>query len=263
MSGLAGAPLLSGMILRPAGGMGHALSPGVSAMRVLLVEDEPSAAAMLAKALREQSYAVDVARTAREAEYLFSLAEYDAVLLDVGLPDLDGFSFCGRIRSSGSIVPVIMLTARDAIESRIAGLDTGADDYIVKPFDLGELFARIRAAIRRGGRPMTPSVLVMRDLEIDRRERQVRRAGRPILLTAREYALLEYLALHAGEVVGRAAIAEHVWDATHEAASNVIDVCVQRLRRKIDLPGQESLIVTRRSEGYMFTIAPTHAAPPT
>jgi DNA-binding response OmpR family regulator len=228
-------------------------------MRLLLVEDEPSGAATLAKALREQSYAVDVATTVGEAEYLFALAEYDAVLLDIGLPDADGFAFCAHVRSSGSIVPILMLTARDAVESRIAGLDTGADDYIVKPFDLGELFARIRAAIRRGGRPMAPSVLVIRDLEIDRRQRQVRRAGRPILLTAREYALLEFLALHADEIVGRAAIAEHVWDATHEAASNVIDVCVQRLRRKIDVPGVPSMIVTRRSEGYMLTGAPTEA----
>jgi two-component system copper resistance phosphate regulon response regulator CusR len=231
-------------------------------MRLLLVEDEPNAAAMLAKALREQSYAVDIARTAREAEYLYSLTEYDAVLLDIGLPGVNGFSFCRWVRSTGSIVPVIMLTARDAVESRIAGLDTGADDYIVKPFDLGELFARIRAAIRRGGRPMAPSILTTSNLEIDRRQRQVRRAGEPILLTAREYALLEYLALRAGEVVGRAAIAEHVWDATHEAASNVIDVCVQRLRRKIDRPGQPSLIVTRRSEGYMLLRTPTEGPSP-
>ena len=229
-------------------------------MRLLLIEDEPSAATLLAKALREQSYAVDVARTAGDAEYLFSLAEYDLVLLDVGLPDLDGLALCARIRAAGSIAPVIMLTARDAVDSRIAGLDSGADDYIVKPFDLGELFARIRAAIRRGGRPLAPAVITIGDLEVDRPRRQARRSGQPVLLTAREYGLLEYLALRAGEVVGRAAIAEHVWDATHEAASNVIDVCVQRLRRKIDRPGEPSLIVTRRSEGYMLALPPSERA---
>jgi two-component system copper resistance phosphate regulon response regulator CusR len=225
-------------------------------MRLLLVEDEPSAAGVLAKALREQSYAVDIAKTGKDADYLFSLAEYDAVVLDVGLPDIDGFELCARFRASGSTVPVIMLTARDAVDSRIAGLDTGADDYITKPFDLGELLARLRAAIRRGGQPIAPSVITIGGLEIDRRQRHISRGGQRILLTAREYALLEYLALRAGEVVGRATIAEHVWDATHDGASNVIDVCVQRLRRKIDEPGQPSLIVTRRAEGYMLTTTP-------
>jgi DNA-binding response OmpR family regulator len=146
-----------------------------------------------------------------------------------------------------------MLTARDAVEARIAGLDSGADDYLTKPFDLGELLARLRAVIRRGRRPLTPAVLKVGALELDTRARRAARRGKPLVLTAREYALLEHLVLHVGEVVGRAAIAEHVWDAPYEEMSNVIDVCVQRLRRKIDDPGRPSLIVTRRGEGYMLS----------
>jgi two-component system copper resistance phosphate regulon response regulator CusR len=150
-----------------------------------------------------------------------------------------------------------MLTARDAVQARIAGLDSGADDYLTKPFDFGELLARLRALIRRGRRPLTPLVLRVGPLELHTRARQAWRAGEPLVLTAREYALLEHLVLHADEVVGRAAIAEHVWDAPYEAMSNVIDVCIQRLRRKIDGPGQPSLIVTRRGEGYMLSAPQT------
>jgi two-component system copper resistance phosphate regulon response regulator CusR len=152
-----------------------------------------------------------------------------------------------------------MLTARDAVEARIAGLDGGADDYLTKPFDFGELLARLRAVIRRGGRPLTPSVLKVGSLEMDLRARRAFRSGRSLPLTAREYALLEYLALHAGEVVSRAAIAEHVWDAHYNAMSNVIEVFIQRLRRRIDDPCQPSLIVTRRGEGYMLTVPPLPA----
>jgi two-component system copper resistance phosphate regulon response regulator CusR len=168
------------------------------------------------------------------------------------LPLRDGLSVCRELRRVGSTVPVLMLTARDAVEARIAGLDGGADDYLTKPFDFGELLARLRAVIRRGSRPLTPSLLQVGPLEMDMRARRAFRSGRSLLLTAREYALLEYLALHAGEVVGRAAIAEHVWDAHYNALSNVIDVFIQRLRRRIDAPGQPSLIVTRRGEGYML-----------
>lgn len=220
-------------------------------MRVLLVEDEPQAARMLAQGLREAAYAVDVAGDGRTARYQASLAEYDAVILDVMLPDEDGFAVCRALRNDRPHLPILMLTARDAVEARIAGLDSGADDYLTKPFDLGELFARLRAVIRRGERPLAPAEVTVGHLRLDLRARQALRSGQAVLLTAREFALLEYLALHAGQVVARAAIAEHVWDAPFESLSNVIDVMIQRLRRKIDVDGP-SLIVTRRGEGYML-----------
>ena len=222
-------------------------------MRILLVEDEPRAAQMLAKGLREEAYAVDMVGDGEAAIYQAAITEYDAIILDVMLPLQDGLAVCREIRREGSAVPVLMLTARDAVEARIAGLDSGAVDYLTKPFDFGELLARLRAVIRRGRRPVTPSILRVGPLELDTRARRVLRHGEPLILTAREYALLEHLVLHADAVVGRAAIAEHVWDAPYEAMSNVIDVCVQRLRRKIDDPQRPSLIVTRRGEGYMLS----------
>ena len=221
-------------------------------MRILLVEDEPRAAQMLAKGLREEAYAVDVVEDGESAVYQVAITEYDAIVLDVMLPLKDGLAVCRAIRQEGSTVPVLMLTARDAVEARIAGLDSGADDYLTKPFDFGELLARLRAIIRRGARPPTPVILRVGPLELDTRARRVRRFGQPLTLTAREYALLEHLVLHANRVISRAEIAEHVWDAPYQAMSNVIDVCIQRLRRKIDEPGRPSLITTRRGEGYML-----------
>jgi DNA-binding response OmpR family regulator len=223
-------------------------------MRVLLVEDEPRAAQMLSKGLREQTYAVDVARNGEDALYQAAITDYDAVVLDVMLPGLDGFEVCRQLRGSGSNVPVLMLTARDAVESRISGLDSGADDYLIKPFDFGELLARLRALIRRGRLPLTPAVLSLGALRIDLRARQAHRGKELVRLTSREFALLEFLVRHAGEVVGRAAIAEHVWDSPFESMSNVIDVMIQRLRRKIDDPRATSLITTRRGEGYMLSL---------
>jgi DNA-binding response OmpR family regulator len=223
---------------------------------LLLVEDEPHAAHMLAKGLREQAYAVDVAADGEDAVYQAAIADYDAIVLDVTLPLLDGLAVCRQLRREGLHTPVLMLTARDAVESRIAGLDSGADDYLTKPFDFGELLARLRALIRRRAQPVRPTSVTVGSLRLDMRARQAFRDGTPIVLTAREYALLEHLVLHAGEVVGRADIAEHVWDASYEAQSNVIDVCIQRLRRKIDRPGQPSSIVTRRGEGYMLLANP-------
>jgi DNA-binding response OmpR family regulator len=230
-------------------------------MRVLLVEDEPHAARLLAKGLREQAYAVDVAGAGPDALYHAAITDYDAIVLDVMLPGLDGFEVCRELRRNGSSVPVLMLTARDAVEARIAGLDSGADDYLVKPFDFGELLARLRAVIRRGKLPLTPAVLELGAIRVDLRARQARRGAQSIALTSREFALLEFLALHAGEVVGRGAIAEHVWDAPFETMSNVIDVMIQRLRRKIDAPGAPSLIATRRGEGYML-VAPAPCSTP-
>jgi DNA-binding response OmpR family regulator len=228
-------------------------------MRVLLVEDEPRAAQVLAKGLREQSYAVDVAGNGEEALYQAAITEYDAIVLDVMLPGLDGFEVCRELRRGGSNVPVLMLTARDAVDARITGLDSGADDYLIKPFDFGELLARLRAVIRRGRLPLTPALVRVGNLRLDLRARQATRHDQTIKLTSREFALLEFLVLHAGEVVGRGAIAEHVWDSPFETMSNVIDVMIQRLRRKIDDPGGPSLITTRRGEGYMLA-AVTQAA---
>jgi DNA-binding response OmpR family regulator len=219
-------------------------------MRLLLIEDEPDAARMLARGLREQAYAVDVATDGREGAYRASIADYDAIILDVMLPSLDGLEVCRQLRGNGSSVPILMLTARDSVDARIAGLDSGADDYLTKPFDFGELLARLRAVIRRGVRPTLPEQIHIGRLELDTRGRRVLKAGREVPLTSREYALLEYLARRVGDVVGRADIAEHVWDDSYEPLSNVIDVYIQRLRRKLDEPGRESIIRTRRGEGY-------------
>jgi DNA-binding response OmpR family regulator len=219
-------------------------------MRVLLVEDEPQAAQVLAKGLREQSYAVDIAVDGDSALFQVGTTDYDAVILDVMLPVRDGFAVCRAIRESGCGVPILMLTARDAVEARIEGLDSGADDYLVKPFDFGELLARLRALVRRGSRPLLPERLVVGTLVLDTRSRRVRVANKAVPLTAKEYALLEYLARRAGDVVSRADIAEHVWDEHYDPLSNVVDVYVQRLRRKLDAPGAPSLILTRRGEGY-------------
>ena len=207
---------------------------------------------MLAKGLREQTYAVDVAADGRKVLELVTISDYDAVILDVMLPFVDGLELCQQLRSSGSQVPVLMLTARDSVDARIAGLDSGADDYLTKPFDVGELYARLRALIRRGVRPAMPVRMTAGPLEIDSRSHRVMCRGELVSLTKREYALLEYLVRRAGEIVGRADISEHVWDGSSDPMSNVIDVFIQRLRRKIDLPGQDSVIQTRRGEGYLL-----------
>jgi len=225
-------------------------------MRILLVEDEPNAAHVLAKGLREQAYAVDIAVDGDDALFQAGTTDYDAVVLDVMLPRKNGFVVCRSIRESGCAVPILMVTARDAVDARIEGLDAGADDYLVKPFDFGELLARLRALIRRGRLPILPERIVVGPLAVYTRSRTVRVRSRDILLTAKEYALLEYLARRAGDVVGRADIAEHVWDDHYDPLSNVVDVYVQRLRRKLDQAGSESLIRTRRGEGYQLVAAP-------
>ena len=224
-------------------------------MRLLLVEDEPNAARVLSRGLREHAYAVDVATDGNAALFQVETTDYDAVVLDVMLPLKDGFAVCRAMRAAGCAVPVLMLTARDAIDARIQGLDSGADDYLVKPFDFGELLARLRALIRRGQRPILPERMAIGALILETRSRRAWMGTREVLLTAKEYALLEYLARRAGDVVSRADIAEHVWDEHYEPLSNVVDVYVQRLRRKLDRRGSDSLIRTRRGEGYQLSAA--------
>ncbi len=205
----------------------------------------------VARGLREATYAVDVATCGDDALYQNSINDYDVIILDVTIPQPDGFEVCRRIRASGQRVPVLMLTACDAVEDRISGLDTGADDYLTKPFEFGELLARLRALLRRGGE-LRPEKITVADLELDTRAQRATRDGRAIDLTTKEYALLEFLARERGRIVGRAEIAEHVWDENFDPFSNLIEVYVNRLRRKIDDQSSVPLIHTRRGAGYVL-----------
>ncbi len=220
-------------------------------MRVLLVEDEERMARFIARGLREAAYAVDVAANGEEALYQAAINTYDSIILDVMIPEKDGFEVCRELRSAGQRVPVLMLTARDAVEDRITGLDTGADDYLTKPFEFGELLARLRALLRRGGEVRDTKIMVA-DLTIDTRGQTVTREGKKIELTTKEYTLLEYLARECGRVVGRAEIAEHVWDEEFDPFSNLIEVYINRLRRKVDDGFSQQLIHTRRGAGYVL-----------
>ena len=221
-------------------------------MRVLLVEDDRRIASFVAKGLRENAYAVDVAGDGEEATYLASVNRYDLFVLDVNLPVKDGFEVCAELRNSGNSKPVLMLTARDALEDRISGLDTGADDYLVKPFEFRELLARLRALSRRAVEIRSPKISVA-DLEIDTLSQTVRRGGQPIELTAKEYGLLEFFALNTGRVVGREEISEHVWNESFDPFSNLIEVYVKRLRNKLDEGRPNNLIQTRRGAGYILS----------
>ena len=221
-------------------------------MRILVVEDEPAAAAVLAKGLREHSYAVDVAADGAAAMAQASSTDYDLVILDVLLPRINGLELCRRLRDFGATVPILMLTARGGLEQRVEGLDAGADDYLSKPYHFPELLARIRALLRRGP-ALTSAELLVADLIIDTRARTAARAGRDVALTTKEFALLEYLARHQGHVVSRGDIAEHVWDDSFDPDSNLIEVYIQRLRRKIDDGHAPKLIQTRRGAGYTLT----------
>ncbi|HEV7860489.1 MAG TPA: response regulator transcription factor [Pyrinomonadaceae bacterium] len=220
-------------------------------MRILLVEDDARIARFVSQGLREQTYAVDATDDGDDALYKASINDYDAIILDVMLPGRDGFEVCRELRATGSNVPVLMLTARDAVQDRIKGLDTGADDYLTKPFEVAELLARLRALLRRG-HVVRPARITIADLSIDTRAHLVTRGGRNIELTAKEYALLEYLARERGRVLGRGEIAEHVWDENFDPFSNLIDVNINRLRRKVDDGFSAPLIHTRRGAGYML-----------
>ena len=213
-------------------------------MRILIIEDEADLLASLAKALRETGYAVDTAADGAEGLWKAESWDYDAIVLDVMLPRLDGWAVLQRLRASKK-TPVLMLTARDAARDRVRGLDTGADDYVVKPFDLDELFARLRALVRRAA-GQARNVIEIGELTIDTASRRVTRAGQTIALTAREYALAEFLALHRGEVVTRTVLYEHLFDEDDDTLSNLLDVHVSNIRKKLGI----EFITTVRGQGY-------------
>jgi heavy metal response regulator len=218
-------------------------------MRVLVVEDEHKIAGFIKQGLQEEQYAVDVAFDGESALDFLSGAEYDVIVLDVMLPKKDGVEICRALRERGVRTPVLMLTARDAVEDRVRGLDSGADDYLVKPFAFAELLARLRALLRRGS-ATTSSQLQVGDLVLDTRTRRATRADRTVDLTAREYALLEYLMRNAGQVLSRTQIMNHLWNYDFLGSSNVVDVYVGYLRRKIDEGFPTRLLHTVRGAGY-------------
>jgi len=215
-----------------------------TAMRVLIVEDEPDLLRSLGQALREEGYAVDTAADGEEGFYKADNYDYDAIVLDVMLPKMDGWEILKRLRKSKK-TPVLMLTARDQTRDRVRGLDTGADDYLVKPFDLDELFARLRSIIRRSNNKTT-NLIEVGPVKIDTAARQVSLKNKPVELTAREYALVEFMALHRGEVVTRTQLYEHLFDENDETLSNLLDVHVSNVRKKLGA----DFIVTRRGHGY-------------
>ncbi len=220
-------------------------------MKILLVEDDPKVATFIVRGLTEEGFVVDHAPDGEGGLHLASAGIHQVLILDVLLPGRDGFDVLARLRERGVQSRVLMLTARDAVEDRVRGLDGGADDYLVKPFAFSELLARVRALMRR---PLTsePAMLAMADLQVDTRERRVRRAGRPISLTTKEFAVLAHLLRHAGQVVSRTRLAEHVWDENFDPMSNVIDVTVYHLREKVDRGFEPKLIHTIRGAGYVM-----------
>src|SRR5215813_11423529 len=220
--------------------------------RVLIVDDEPAVRAALDRALRLDRYEVELAADGREALDRLAETRLDAVILDVAMPGIDGLEVCRRLREAGDRTPVLMLTARDSVDDRVQGLDCGADDYLVKPFALKELLARLRALLRRQ-HPYQPGRLEMGSLVVDPTTHSVERAGQPIELTPRVFALLEYLLYHPNQVVTREMIEQHIWNYDFECESNVIDVYIRRLRRKIDDPFAFKLLTTVRGVGYRLT----------
>jgi two-component system OmpR family response regulator len=218
-------------------------------MRLLVVEDTPKMSALLRRAFRGDGYAVDVQASGADAVWMACECDFDAVILDVGLPDLDGFDVCRQLRERSRWMPILMLTARDAVPDRVRGLDAGADDYLTKPFSMEELRARVRALVRRGPSER-PAVLTVDGLVLDPATRSVSRAGVPIGLAAKEFAILEYFMRHPGQVISRARFLEHVWDFAQSGDSNVVDVYVRILREKIDRPFGMRSIETVRGAGY-------------
>ncbi len=220
-------------------------------MRLLVVEDDSELAGIVAQGFAEHHLEVVVARTAAEAWERAMFGTYDVIILDVVLPDGNGFAICGQLRGRGLTTPILMLTARDAVDDRVRGLEAGADDYLTKPFAFRELLARVRALARRQP-ALAPEQVQVANLSVDLARRRVSRGSHSISLTAREFALLEFFARHEGIVVDRAAIAAHVWDDNHDPFTNVLEVLVRRLRRKIDDDFEPKLIHTIRGAGYRF-----------
>ena len=220
-------------------------------MRILVVEDEKKLASFIRRGLKEKGYAVDVAADGNEGLFLAEVNPYDLIILDIMLPGKDGISICRELRKNKNNSPVLILTARDDVEDKINGLDSGADDYLTKPFAFGELLARARALMRRKQEHKTTKLRVA-DLELDQLTRKVSRGGRTIELTSTEYSLLEYLMLHAGQVVTRTMISEHVWNDDFDTFSNVINVYINYLRKKIDSDFEKKLIQSVRGTGYIL-----------
>lgn len=220
-------------------------------MRVLIVEDDPGLSAIIKTGFAEQGIQVVAVSTYADGLMKALLGSLDVIVLDVMLPGGNGFDLCRELRAREIATPILMLTARDTVDDRVAGLEVGADDYLTKPFAFRELLARIRALGRRRGTPL-PETLRAGDLEVDLQAHRVRRAGKAIELTAKEFALLEFFILHKGQVVDRAAITAHVWDENHDPFTNVLEVLVRRLRRKIDDEYPTKLIQTLRGAGYRF-----------
>lgn len=228
-------------------------------MRILLVEDDRKAARILAKGLTEEGFVVDLAGSGEEAEDLAGINDYDLIVLDWLLPGVPGIDVCRRLRHRRLATPILMLTARDAVVDRVTGLDAGADDYVTKPFAFAELLARIRALLRRAEGVRSP-VLEVADLRLDPVEHRVSRGGEPVELTAKEYAILEYLMRHAGRLVTRTELGEHVWQEEHDNLTNLVDVHVSHLRRKVDTGRADALIHTVRGRGFRLA-APSQADP--
>jgi two-component system, OmpR family, response regulator len=218
-------------------------------MRVLVVEDTPKMASLLRRGLTEEGYAVDVVGTGVDAVWLATEQSFDAIVLDVVLPDIDGFEVCRRLRRANRWAPLLMLTARDDVSDRVRGLDSGADDYLTKPFAFEELFARVRSLVRRGPHERSP-ILEIGDLALDPAEHSVRRGEHQVDLTPKEFALLQYLMQHPREALSRAQLLEHVWDFAFEGDPNIVDVYIGYLRDKIDRPFKRASVETVRGVGY-------------
>jgi DNA-binding response OmpR family regulator len=220
-------------------------------MRILIVEDDTDLGEFIGKGLREERYAVDLAVDGEEGLQLAGENPYQLIILDIMLPKLDGFTVCRRLRANGNTTPILLLTARDSIQDRVSGLDTGADDYLTKPFAFVELLARVRALMRRGG-PQHLARLKAADLELDPASRRAWRAGREITLTNKEYALLEFFLRNKNRVLTRTAIIQHVWDLSYDPMTNIVDAHVRALRAKMDRDFSPPLITTVRGAGYML-----------
>ncbi len=221
-------------------------------MRLLLAEDDTQLGKTLMKGLRQESYAVDIVADGENAIYQAMINEYDVIVLDVMMPRRDGFSVCRELRRNGTRTPVLMLTARDTVADKITGLDAGGDDYLTKPFEFAELLARLRALLRRRTTDLLAAEVRIGSLRVNMASHTVDRAGRTIVLTTKEFALLAFLARHEGHIVSRAEICAHVWDDNHDPYSNAIEVYINRLRRKIDYVSDTPLIHTRRGADYML-----------